>query len=653
MIMFIQFQQISFVLFVLFPRNLFSIRLQTVCTPLTFPRECFCQRTRSTPIYSSNDTYLRCRQLTEITRRYPWANFIYDRLVFETLNENLTLGRSVFTDLVARTIRFNTYSLFFNNHSFASAHIGQLMISPQNILGRVDFPSNSEVFSGSVITNFHFKSIDFQKQISESVFSNTLIQTLTIHSSKFHGFTNERDETVINLKYDHFLEYDSSLTQIPSFKPILSTNRTSLYIQTLAIISSINTTNLTENYFPVNLVYEQLEEVRLSFNEIHSLAAHVFSHFSDFQGHLSLANNQIQYLHPLAFGDLFRLKNLSLAYNFIDNISSIHFQDLRELYELDLSSNLLVTLQSNTFEYLEHLRILRLNFNPIEFIESNAFANLTNLEEIDFRGINLIEPEWIWNLASLHVIQTIQTDFDLSDVAFCILSRYNQSLFHLSRHDSCSCRIHYFNQKTSSRENSKEYLRLTPICREIFTEQDRKNSKNELILRNLEGQCHYKFFAVDCDAMTAKGMKNNTVEISTKPTTIARMSSTDQPPRRSLNNTKKLFTVLATLVAITLGAIILVFFWYRFKSMLKQRRKKRKFLQHQRHFNTPVTRSPLSPLPRYASVDVLGSTQSEHLLANNQSQFEALSSMIYNNIDSIDKDPIDNEFNKDETPILC
>ena len=132
-----------------------------------------------------------------------------------------------------------------------------------------------------------------------------------------------------------------------------------------------------------------------------------------------------------------------------------------------------------------------------------------------------------------------------------------------------------------------------------------------------------------------------------------RMSSTNQPPRRSLNNTKKLFTVLATLVAITLGAIILVFFWYRFKSMLKQRRKKRKFLNHQRHFNTPVTRSPLPPLPRYASVDVLGSTQSEHLLANDQSQFQAPSSMIYNNIDSIDKDPVDNEFNEDETPTLC
>ncbi len=100
----------------------------------------------------------------------------------------------------------------------------------------------------------------------------------------------------------------------------------------------------------------------------------------------------------------------------------------------------------------------------------------------------------------------------MSDVAFCILSRYNQTLFHLSRQHSCSCNIHYFNLNQNLTENTfislskykTNYLRLAPICHQnninsIFEE---KINKNDLILYDLENTCDYKLMFLDCDAMT-------------------------------------------------------------------------------------------------------------------------------------------------------
>jgi hypothetical protein len=118
----------------------------------------------------------------------------------------------------------------------------------------------------------------------------------------------------------------------------------------------------------------------------------------------------------------------------------------------------------------------------------------------------------------------------------------------------------------------------------------------------------------------------------------------EQTPKGPLNNMKKLFTVLGTLVAITIGAIILVFFWYHFKTILRRRKKKKKFIQHQRHFNSPVLNSPHSSAPRYASVDMLGSIHSAYLF-DNKNQSEALIQSpqpIYKNIEAIENNRIEN-----------
>ncbi|CAF1584041.1 unnamed protein product, partial [Rotaria sordida] len=103
------------------------------------------------------------------------------------------------------------------------------------------------------------------------------IYSFLIQSSKFYGFTNQNNDiiskTITNIKYDHFLEYDillpkrqkkisqqlyelndenSSIDSENTITINVSLMTNPIYIIIFTIISSINTTNLTENYFPNN-----------------------------------------------------------------------------------------------------------------------------------------------------------------------------------------------------------------------------------------------------------------------------------------------------------------------------------------------------------------------------------------------------------------
>ena len=450
-------------LFLLFLPNIIAlVNFKTACELLKLPRDCHCQRTRGVPISSLNETRLRCRQLAKITTDYRWSIVPYDRLAFETPNDNLTLHRFAFADIRARTLRFNVQNLFLHDHAFDNAYIGQLAISHLDTYGTINFELNGQIFYGTTITNIYIKSVDFQIKISEMIFSNAKVYILFIQSSKFYGFTNKKllinQQNETNLKttneYDNFLEYDFMLTTSSAYQtssqstPLkirrkkktkisrqtietsdessaqlpektVSMNITSIdlpaFITIYTIQSSINTTNLTENYFPNNLEYSQTDEIELSYNYINSIDAHAFRHLQFFEGRLLLTYNHIRYISPYAFANLYSLNNLSLANNDIDNISSIHFQNLNQLYELDLSFNQIKKLNNNTFRYLHNLHILRLNNNPLKFIDSDVFTNLTHLKEINLQGVQLMHltdvqySQWIWNLANLHVNYLVNT----------------------------------------------------------------------------------------------------------------------------------------------------------------------------------------------------------------------------------------------------
>lgn len=365
----------------------------------------------------------------------------YDHVAFETPNDNLTVKSFAFANIIARTLRFNAQNLILNDFTFDSAYIGQLLISHQDTYGRINFSMDNQIFYGTTITNLYFKSIDFEKAIPDFVFSNSRIYSLTIHSSKFYGFSNDQIESVskplMNMKYDHFLDYEIILPlsqkKIPKqyvdsdefsssdeLEKTVTMNITlmpnPIYITIISIISSINTTSLTENYFPINLAYSQVEEIELNSNQIKSLNAYAFHNLKQFKGRLSLINNQIEYINPYAFADLSLLKNLSLAKNSIQNLSSVHFKDLQGLTELDLSFNQINEFNNNTFKYLFNLQILHLNHNPLRFIHPTAFSSLLPLKQINLQGIDLIHFldqqsfQWMWNIANLRVTHLLNTE---------------------------------------------------------------------------------------------------------------------------------------------------------------------------------------------------------------------------------------------------
>lgn len=379
------------------------MNIKPTCEQLKLPRECQCQFNRISPIPSFNETRLRCRQLTDISNNYHWSKISYDRLIFETSNENLTLHRSVFADLIVRSLQIHAPNLFFHAHAFDQASIGQLAISN----ARLDFQNNSEIFSGTKITNLYFKSIDFQQPISEWIFSTANIHILLIESSKFYGFTNTNRPLISQLKSDD--EGDLSLNETEQTVLMNITSSHGLtFISIYTIISSINTTILTDNYFPNNLDYKRMEEMELIFNQIDLLDRYAFRHMKDFHGRLILHHNQIRSIHLETFDYLFHLTNLSLTKNTLSYLSSRHFQDLGQLIELDLSFNHFTQFDNTTFEHLIHLERLSLSFNPIEYLHPDTFSHLKQLQEIHFQGIPFVQwiaredIHWLWNLASFH-----------------------------------------------------------------------------------------------------------------------------------------------------------------------------------------------------------------------------------------------------------
>ena len=111
--------------------------------------------------------------------------------------------------------------------------------------------------------------------------------------------------------------------------------------------------------------------------------------------------------------------------------------------------------------------------------------------------------------------------------------------------------------------------------------------------------------------------------------------------KTSLNNIRKLFIVLATLISITIFAIVLVFAWYRTKTIIKRRKKKQSFVEQERHFNSPAFNNHQSITFRYASSDMSGSLYSGQI-STTKSQSEALieppTSITYKKLETIDND---------------
>ncbi|CAF0901263.1 unnamed protein product [Didymodactylos carnosus] len=428
-----------------------------------------------------------------------------------------------------------------------------------------------------------------------------------------------------------------------------------LTLDVYRIIQSIHS-SLTFEYFPTNIDYKYTTEIELQNNNITELKDNCFKHLYYFHGRLTLINNRIKIIGQQTFADLLLLRNLSLAKNLIDfNINNdiSYFLNLSNLFELDLSYNNIHILNNNTFNGLKHLHILRLSYNPLKYIEIKTFSHLILLKEISLEGIQFVDLIkknflWIYNLASVHVINLLNTNFDLGDVAFCILSKFNRTLFHLPRQHPCSCAIHYLyrnhdyfkytiipNHPAAKYLDDNNYLRLTPTCIQNYTEEilgkysnNTRQTTSDLLLKGVGDKCDYELMFINCSALTATTTTititttiESTVTFETTSTTITPTSwwfkYTDNPiteKQRKRDNMIKLFTVLATIFAITIFAIILVIIWYRLKAIWKRNKKKKK--QQRRMSN--VTSSQYNPSGRFdAMTDSRSNSFTADTLANN------------------------------------
>lgn len=467
-IFFVRFSHVKLYLFlvILYQSPIISSENhKTACELLKLPRDCHCQRTRGVQISSLNETRLRCRQLTEVNTNHRWALASYDRLAFETPNDNLTVHAYTFADVRARTLRFDVQNLFLQNRAFDNAYIGQLAIARSNDYCTIDFQSNAQIFYGTTITNIFFKFIDFRKPISQMIFSNSRVYALVIQSSLFHGFTNTEptkvdhtNQTRINQtinqqreEHDNFLEYDIMFMSSLPYSTINSANSTMnplkirrkqktqkvrhvqetsdessthlaeetitinisainlpAYISIYSILGSINTTQLTEDYFPNNIDYSQTDEIELSYNRIASIGPNAFRHLQHFQGRLILRHNQIESIDRLAFPHLNTINNLSLANNLLQKITYDFFENLSQLVQLDLRKNKIQYLDQAVFYYLTKLEVLHLSENPLKYLPKNIFDNLRELKEVHIENVDLFHTineqstSWMLNLGLVH-----------------------------------------------------------------------------------------------------------------------------------------------------------------------------------------------------------------------------------------------------------
>jgi hypothetical protein len=381
----------------------YALSWTTSCDQLKLPTECHCQPKRyvNTSHIGNDRTRLRCRSLTELTSNDRWPAIAYERLTFDTPHDYLIVHRRTFAGLNARTLRFNVEHLVLHENPFHRASIGELFISHQDSYGSIKFDSNRVIFYQTTITSLVFQSIDFRLSMSESIFFQTRIYAFQIQSSIFVGFARWNSSQMS-------IESDEALAMSDTFD-----NRQTLSMTIYSIISSINTSHLTDEYLPQHVDYSGTDEIRLTNNHIRTVDEHAFRYCKNFRGRLILTHNHIEYLHDESFNDLNALTYLSLANNILEDLSWPYFQYFKHLIELDLSNNRIQRIHNGTFQSLIHLRILRLNFNPLKSLDSNVFASLTNLKEIYFhRGqVHQIDQhnsiDWLWNLAFIHVRSTL------------------------------------------------------------------------------------------------------------------------------------------------------------------------------------------------------------------------------------------------------
>ncbi|XP_014678439.1 PREDICTED: insulin-like growth factor-binding protein complex acid labile subunit [Priapulus caudatus] len=135
---------------------------------------------------------------------------------------------------------------------------------------------------------------------------------------------------------------------------------------------------------------DHLEELTLSYLKLTYVPAIIFPFIKDSVERLSLKGNDITELIPDAFDELCStLVELNLAENNLEFIHPMALRGLHNLNVLDLSSAAVLYLLPGTFIEVENLETLELAGNGLVSLQQGVFAGLHHVEHLDFTGSSL------------------------------------------------------------------------------------------------------------------------------------------------------------------------------------------------------------------------------------------------------------------------
>ncbi|WCJ38726.1 disease resistance family protein / LRR family protein [Euphorbia peplus] len=146
--------------------------------------------------------------------------------------------------------------------------------------------------------------------------------------------------------------------------------------------------------------FKNLIEITLSNNSISSLIPLALSKLKSLR-YLSLDHNKFGGTVPAALGGLAKLEHLDISYNMLEGVvSEMHFANLTNLRTLDGSMNqLILGVRSDWVPPFLHLRVLKLRCWDIGDQFPSWFHALKHVKAVDLSNsrISSTIPNWFWN----------------------------------------------------------------------------------------------------------------------------------------------------------------------------------------------------------------------------------------------------------------
>lgn len=173
----------------------------------------------------------------------------------------------------------------------------------------------------------------------------------------------------------------------------------------LKVLSLVGNKLDYDSIFQVELdVFEQLEELDLSNNQISTIPRHFLSSkvYPTLMT-LNLHNTQIDKIEAGAFDLFINLRTLKLSKNNLAFVTNEWIGHLSMLRELDLNSNRIEQIGTIAFNGSKSLEILKMRRNRLSDLPDGSFWGLSNLQKLnlDHNNINNIRLGWTYGLTSL------------------------------------------------------------------------------------------------------------------------------------------------------------------------------------------------------------------------------------------------------------